>query len=82
MSVGSVHVYLLDPDGSLRDTLHVAAAAEKDKLQQALNKMVDRYKVAPGKPVVAPAPLSGSFQKAPPGGALIHITARREDRGT
>jgi hypothetical protein len=82
MSVGSVHVYLLDPDGKLQDTLHVAAAAEKGNLQQALDRMVARYRIPAGKPVAAPVPLSGVLQKAPPGGALIHVTARREGRGT
>lgn len=82
MSVGSVHVYLLDPDGKLQSTLHVAAAAEKGKLQQALDRMVERCKVPAGKPVATPVPLSGVFQKTPPGGALIHVTARREGRGS
>jgi hypothetical protein len=82
MSVGSVHVYLLSPDGKLRDSLHVAAAAEKDNLQQALDRMVDRYKISAGRPVVAPVPLSGILHKAPEGGALVHITARREGRGS
>ena len=51
MSVGSVHVYLLDPDGKLRENLHVAAAAEKDNLKRALDRMVERCKVPAGKPV-------------------------------
>jgi hypothetical protein len=82
MSVGSVHVYLLSPEGTLKDTLHVAAAAEKGKLQQALDRIVAQYKIPPGKPVVAPVPLSGTGRNAPPGGVLVHVTARREGRGS
>ena len=81
MSVGTVHAYLLSPDGKLKETLHVVEAARTEKLQQALERVAAQYKVGAGKPVVAPVVLSRP-RKLAPGSVAMHITARRESRGS
>src|SRR5262245_13892495 len=57
-SVGSVHVYVLRPDGRLFDSMHVAQAAHSEKLLALLNQAVAELKPVPGQPVVPPAPQS------------------------
>jgi hypothetical protein len=81
MSVGTVHAYLLSPDGKLQETLHVAEAAQAGKLQLALERMVAKYNVPAGKPLVPPVPLSRPRNLAA-GSVALHITARREGRGS
>ena len=81
MSVGSVHAYLLNPDGKLQETLHVAEAAQAGRLQQALDRVVAAHKIPAGKPVVAPVPLSRP-RNLTHGSVALHITARREGRGS
>src|SRR6185503_20369893 len=55
-SVGTVHVYVLRPDGHLFGTLHVAEAARVEKLLGLLEKAVADLKPTSGHPVVPPAP--------------------------
>ncbi len=81
MSVGTVHVYLLDPDGSLGGTLHVAEASEKGKLFAAVENFARTHPGPAGQPLFAPAGLSRPRQ-VPRGGAALHVTARREARGS
>src|SRR2546426_11729117 len=57
-SVGTVHVYLLRPDGHLFGTLHVAKAARAENLIALLEQAVAELKPTPGTPVVPPAPQS------------------------
>src|ERR1051326_6255852 len=57
-SVGTVHVYVLRPDGHLFGTLHVAEAARPGKLLQLLEKAVAELKPTSGPPLVTPAPQS------------------------
>src|SRR5262245_8981571 len=57
-SVGSVHVYVLRPDGQLFDSMHVAQAANSEKLLALLNQAVAELKPVTGPPVVPPAPQS------------------------
>jgi len=57
-SVGSVHVYVLRPDGQFFDSMHVAEAAKSEKLLALLNRAVAELKPAAGQPVVPPAPQS------------------------
>jgi hypothetical protein len=80
-SVGSVHVYLVGPDGHLLDTLHVAEAAKTETLASALKRIVARLGTQAGEPVVAPR-----TQSRPPAHAddalVLHLTARRNSRGS
>jgi hypothetical protein len=57
-SVGTVHVYVLRPDGHLFGTLHVAEAARPQKLSTLLEKAVAELKPNSGQPIVPPAPQS------------------------
>jgi hypothetical protein len=72
---GTVHVYLLSPDGKYYDSMHVAKAAEKDKLAELLENTVKDLKVEGGKPLVKPTPQSVA-PAAKDGGFVLHLTAR------
>ncbi len=75
MSAGTVHVYLLDPDGRPVGSQHVAEASKVESLTALLERTVARLKVPAGKPLVAPAPQSA----APKAGAedlVLHLVAR------
>lgn len=78
LSVGSVHVYVLGPDGHLIGTMHVAKAAKSENLIALLEKTAAELKVPEGKPVVAPITQS---QKplCEPGSVALHLTARSLD---
>jgi len=74
LSVGSVHAYLLGPDGHLRDTRHVAQAYKADALVAMLEKAVKELGTQAGEPVAAPA--AQSVARAAPEALLLHVTAR------
>src|SRR5260370_34322050 len=57
-SVGTVHVYVLRPDGHLFGTLHVAEAARGENLLALLGKAVGDLLPASGPPLVPPSPHS------------------------
>jgi len=75
--VGTVHVFVLGPDGHLRDTLHVAAI-RPDTLAATLEKHARALGTKAGTPVVtpcAPAPPA-----ALPGSLRLHLVARYLER--
>jgi hypothetical protein len=74
-STGTVHVYIVAPDGKPLGTLHVAVASQTPKLLAVLDDVIARLKLKPGKPLVAPAPLSCP-PPGGPGGLILHLTAR------
>ena len=77
MSAGTVHAYVLSPDGTPVDSLHVADAARGDNTLKMLDRAVERFKPRAGGPVVKPK--TQSAPPAPPGGGLVlHLTARAE----
>ncbi len=77
-SVGTVHVYVLRPDGHLFGTLHVAEAARGENLLALLEQAVGELKPASGPPVVPPAPQSR--QPACEKDSLtLHLVARSLD---
>src|SRR4051794_7896382 len=57
-SVGTVHAYVLAPDGRPVASLHVAEAAKPERLLEMLTKAKDKLKVAAGGPVVKVKPLT------------------------
>lgn len=80
-SVGTVHVYLLRPNENLWETSHVAEAAANEKLLTLLRKAVAELKPKQGGALIPPRNVSQP--KVPsPGGRAIHVTARRESRGS
>src|SRR5262245_35648584 len=48
-SAGSVHAYLMGPDGKAYDSMHVAQAAKVEQLLPMLEKAVARYQLAAGR---------------------------------
>jgi hypothetical protein len=73
---GSVHVYVVDPkSGHPINSLHVADAADTERLEAFLTKIADDAGVGTGAPVVAPRP-----QSAPPDHSaddlVLHLVAR------
>ena len=77
-SVGTVHVYLLAPDGHLLDTMHVAEAAKSANLIALLEKTVSMLKTESGPPVIPPAPQS-SLPQCDEGSLPLHLVARSLD---
>src|SRR5262249_5261243 len=80
MSAGSVHAYVLTPDGQPVGSLHVAHAGDKDtgetRTQLLLEKAVAELKPEKGGPVIRPAAQSAA-PKAPTDALVLHVTARK-----
>jgi hypothetical protein len=75
LSTGTVHVYVLTPDGHPIDSLHVATASKVEELTALLERTAAKLKAPAGGPLVKPAP-----QSRPAGAAadalVLHVTAR------
>jgi hypothetical protein len=80
-STGTVHVYLLTPDGHPFATLHVANASKEGALLEALEKAVADFKVPAGKPLIAPAPQSHSPQTEKDV-LVLHLVSLGDHRGS
>jgi hypothetical protein len=74
-SAGTVHVYILTPDGVAFDSMHVAEATKVDKLTAMLENDIERLKAPAGEPLVAAKPQS-TAPKPGPGELVLHIVAR------
>jgi hypothetical protein len=81
LSVGTVHAYVLTPDGHTHDSLHVANAAQTVKLLTMLERAVEHFKPAPGGPIVAPVAQSAP-PPAPADAVTLHLISRADDRGS
>jgi hypothetical protein len=79
LSTGTVHAYLLDPDGHPIDSLHVATAARVEPLTAMLERNIEKSKWVAGKPLVEPRP-----QSVAPAAAedqlVLHLIARNMQR--
>lgn len=75
LSAGTVHVYIVTPDGRPIDSLHVAEAAKTERLVGLLERTVKDLDLTAGKPLVEPAAQSRP-PAAEPGSLVIHVTAR------
>ncbi len=75
MSTGTVHVYVVAPDGRPLGTLHVADAARTERLLELLDRVAADLRLMPGDPLAAPRPQS---LPAPhePGSLVLHLVAR------
>jgi hypothetical protein len=75
LSTGTVHVYLLNPQGKPIGSLHVAEASKTDVLLALLHRVRKDMDVKPGKTIVAP-----KGQSVPPaherGSLVLHLVAR------
>ena len=75
LSTGTVHAFVLAPDGQPLDSLHVAEAAKTRNLLAMLDGAIAQLKVAAGKPLVAPQPQSRP-PPFPKGSLVLHLTSR------
>jgi len=77
LSTGTVHAYVLSPDGDPVDSLHVADAARGDNTLDMLRRAIERFHTTPGQALVTPKSQS---QPPPPadGGIVLHLTARAQ----
>jgi hypothetical protein len=82
LSVGTVHAYVLTPDGHTHDSLHVASAAQTPATLAMLNRAIRHFKPNAGGPIVAPAPQSGPPSGAPRDALILHLVSRAHDRGS
>jgi hypothetical protein len=78
MSVGSVHAYVIGPDGHLIDSMHTVDVAKPDKLVAMLEGAVAKLGTPPGKPVVQPKPQPGP--QPGPDELVLQLTARYLER--
>jgi hypothetical protein len=77
-SVGSVHVYIVAPNGDLVDSMHVAEAAKASKLIDLLEKAAADLKVKEGAPIAQPRPQS-ERPACDESCLTLHLTARSLD---
>lgn len=75
LSVGTVHAYVLTPEGKPVDSLHVAEACKPERLMRMLEGAA---KSPEGPPVVAPTRQSVA-PKVAAGSLVLHLTARSLD---
>ena len=73
LSVGTVHCFLLAPDGALLDTIHVAQATPQ-RIMAMLDQEAKEQAVRPGKPLIPPVPLA--LPPTPKNGLRLHVVAR------
>jgi hypothetical protein len=75
LSAGTVHAYVVDTSGHPIDSLHVADAAQPDRLAAMLERVIRARKLVKGPTLIPPCTLS-----APPscaaGSLVLHLTAR------
>jgi hypothetical protein len=75
MSTGTVHVYVVAPEGQPLGTLHVAHAARTERLLELLDGVVAELGLKPGEPLAAPRPQSVP-RGHEPGSLVLHLVAR------
>lgn len=75
LSAGSVHAFVLAPDGRVVDSLHVAQAARVEETRAMLDRAVEKFQPRPGDPLVKPTAQSHP-PRVDPGGLVLHLTAR------
>src|SRR4051794_13245622 len=78
LSTGTVHVYILDPEGHAVDSAHVAEGAKLDVLRRLLDRNVARFRPEPGPPACPPRP-QATVPVHEPGGLTLHLLARSLD---
>jgi hypothetical protein len=78
LSAGTVHVYVVSPEGEVIDSAHVAEAAKPAVLTKLLERTIQKLSLKPGEPVALPQPQAA----APPcdeGDLRLHLVARSLD---
>jgi hypothetical protein len=75
LSVGTVHVYIVAPDGTPIDSRHVAEAAKGDNTLKLLRATVEKLDIARGEPLIRPVPQSAPPEHDPDA-LVLHLVAR------
>jgi hypothetical protein len=75
LSAGTVHVYIVRPDGRTIDSLHVATAAKSERLIEMLERDIHQLGTQAGKPLRKPAAQS-TCPQCESGALALHLTAR------
>jgi hypothetical protein len=75
LSAGTVHAYIVDPTGHPIDSLHVADAAQPDRLVAMLERVIRERKLVKGPTLIPPRTLSAP-PPCEPGSLVLHLTAR------
>jgi hypothetical protein len=75
LSAGTVHAYLVDTSGHPIDSLHVAQAAQTDRLLAMLERAIRDRKIVRGATLVSPSTLSAP-PSCEPNSLILHLTAR------
>jgi hypothetical protein len=75
LSAGTVHAYIIGTDGHPIDSLHVADAAQPDRLVAMLERVTRERKITKGPTLVAPTSLSAA-PGCGPESLVLHLTAR------
>jgi hypothetical protein len=78
LSVGTVHAYVLSPEGKTLDSLHVGDAFKVERLAEMLERNARALGTRAGAPVLKPAPQSAA--RPEPGKLLLHVVARYLER--
>jgi hypothetical protein len=78
LSTGTVHVYILNPEGRPIDSLHVAEAAKTERLVKLAEDVIRRLGVREGQAISAPAAQCARPQ-CESGSLTFHLTARSLD---
>jgi hypothetical protein len=78
LSTGTVHAYVLTPDGDPIDSLHVAEAATGDKLLKMLRRTAEKLGTKPGDTLVPPKAQSACPVNLDGKTLVLHLTARAE----
>jgi hypothetical protein len=78
LSVGTVHAYVLSPEGRLLRSMHVAQAARAENLLPMLEATVTELAVRGGEALAPARPQSGVAPA--PGEAVLHVVARYLER--
>lgn len=74
-SSGTVHVYLLTPEGKVIDSMHVANAAKTKNLLEMMDRTSTSLATKPGKPLIEPTPQSVA-PSSPTASLILHLTSR------
>jgi hypothetical protein len=80
LSVGTVHAYVLAPDGAVLSTQHVASAVQSDRLYRMLRSAIERLDLRPGSPVSGATTQSRLAGPVPADAVVLHLVARYTSR--
>ncbi|WP_309707486.1 hypothetical protein [Armatimonas sp.] len=73
LSVGTVHCFLLAPDGTLLDTIHVAKA-NPPRILEIIERGAQEQEILSGKPLISPQP--SALPAASKNELRLHVVAR------